>query len=333
MKLRNYNQAQIDLRDHVLAGTVAMMWGPGGIGKSAIARDVASDLTVETGNPWGFIDTRPSLRESVDFRGLPVPDLATGVVRWLQPDDFPRVDRDGEYGVWMLDEINACSLPVQVALYQLIWDGCLGEYKKPKNWTIACAGNRVSDKAGALRMSTALQNRIAHIDVEADHLSWCDWAALNGIHPLMISYIRWRPEMLFKMVEGARAYPSPRSWTIASRYVTADRSRRLRLIGQIVGEEAAQDFEAFADVVGELQPVAYILANPTTANVPTPEKLAAAYATCVAVASNIDKRTAKAGAVYVKRLAPDFHALFAKLVMMRDPALAAYGFADLVAAL
>ena len=108
---RILNQAQIDARAQIEVGIVPMLWGPGGIGKSAIMAEIARDMGI------GFIDTRPSLRESVDFRGLPVPDLVTGKTRWLQPDDFPREDRDGPRGIWMLDEISACQLSVQVALY------------------------------------------------------------------------------------------------------------------------------------------------------------------------------------------------------------------------
>jgi len=323
---RILNQAQIDARAQIEVGIVPMLWGPGGIGKSAIMAEIARDMGI------GFIDTRPSLRESVDFRGLPVPDLVTGKTRWLQPDDFPREDRDGPRGIWMLDEISACQLSVQVALYQLIWDGKLGEYVKPAGWIIAGAGNRVQDRAAAQRMSTALNNRVAHIDMEVDHLAWCDWAALHGIHPLLIAFIRWRSELLFKFSPEAREYPSPRSWELASRHVkNLDRSARMRLIGQIVGKEASGEFEAFAEIASELQPVAVILRDPMGAHVPEPHKIAAQYAATVALAMNIDRKTARAGAAYVKRLPPDFHALFAKLVTMRDPALASYGFADLVA--
>src|SRR5580765_8884405 len=138
---RTYNQAMIDARMHIEHGTVPMLWGAGGIGKSAMGAEIASDMGI------GFIDTRPSLREAVDFRGLPVPDLVTGKTRWLIPNDFPQVERDGPRGIWMLDEISACQLSVQVALYSLIWDGHLGEYRKPDGWIIMGAGNRVQDRA------------------------------------------------------------------------------------------------------------------------------------------------------------------------------------------
>ena len=310
---RSYNAAMIDARAHLEAGIVPMMWGAGGIGKSAMYQAIADDMGIP------LLDSRPS-------------DLASGTTRWLQPDDFPRVDRDGPRGIWLFDEISACSLPVQVALYQLIWDGALGEYRKPKGWLIACAGNRVQDRAAAQRFSTALNNRVAHIDVEVDHFAWIDWGALNGIHPLLLAFIRWRSELLFKFSPELREYPSPRSWTLANRHIgNKDRASRLRLMGQIVGKSAAGEFEAFADIAAELEPVSVILANPMGARVPEADKLAAQYAVTVALAMNIDKKTARAGAAYVKRLpSADCHALFASLVTTRNPALASYGFADLV---
>lgn len=333
---RNYNVAQRDFKDHILAGSVPMLWGPGGIGKSAMAREVANDLTAETGNHWGFIDARPSLRESVDFRGIPVPDLKAGKTRWLQPDDFPREDRDGKYGIWLFDEISACTIPVQVALYQLIWDRALGDYRMPDGWQIGCAGNRLQDKAGAMRMSTALNNRVAHIDVDVDSLAWCDWGVINGIHPMVIAYHRWnKGEWLFKFDSGAREYPSPRSWTMANRYAgIADRARRMRLMSQLIGQAAVTDFESFIDIAMTLEPIPVILANPMTARIPDPDKIAAAYAVTCALANNVTRETAGAGADYVMRLpSPDLRALYAQIVMARDPALASRGMSKLIAGL
>ena len=38
------------------------------------------------------IDLRLNIREPVDLRGIPVPDLETGTTRWLVPDELPRGD-------------------------------------------------------------------------------------------------------------------------------------------------------------------------------------------------------------------------------------------------
>lgn len=337
MATRILNQAQIDLKAHVLAGTVAMLWGKPGIGKSAMARAVADDLTAETGNHWGFIDTRPSLRLPSDFLGIPAPDMESRKAVWLQPDIFPRADRDGEYGIWMLDEISACSLAVQVALYQLIYDGALGEYKKPPGWIIVGAGNNLEDKAAAVRMSSALDNRVAHIDVEPDHIAWCDWAILNGIHPHLISYIRnFKPEHIWFKPAGARAYSTPRSLEVASRYAgMKDKAARLRLMSQVIGDGVAGEFCSYSDLIQDLVPISVILANPDQAPIPDFGQLSTLYAITYALAANVDELTARAGAIYCRRLPADFQALYASVISMRmestkNPRLAR-GLGDIVA--
>ena len=46
-----------------------MLWGPPGIGKSTIIRELTEELDI------GFIDVRLAQREPVDIRGLPVPSF------------------------------------------------------------------------------------------------------------------------------------------------------------------------------------------------------------------------------------------------------------------
>jgi hypothetical protein len=161
--------------------------------------------------------------------------------------------------------------------------------------------------------------------------SWADWASLNGIDATLVAFIRYRRELLFSMPDGAREYASPRSWTLASRYMAMpDKARRLRKIMQLVGQGPAIEYEGFRDIIADLQPIPYVLANPTSAQVPAFDKIAALYAVTCGVANAIDRKTARAGAAYAARLPAEFKALFAKLVVMRDKSLAAYGFADLV---
>ena len=136
---------------------------------------------------------------------------------------------------------------------------------------------------------------------------------------------------LFNMPKDAREFPSPRSWTNASKFMDLDKAERYPLVAACVGHGAAVDFEAFMEVKSELEPVPYILANPLTAKVPGMDRLSLLYAVTLAVAGSIDKRTARAGCTYAARLPAEFRALFANAVLMRDKALATYGFAGLVA--
>lgn len=74
-----------------------MIWGPPGIGKSAIVRGLAEQRKM------GLVDVRLAQREPVDMRGLPVPDGDS--VRWLVASEWPR-DPDSR-GIIFFDELTA----------------------------------------------------------------------------------------------------------------------------------------------------------------------------------------------------------------------------------
>src|SRR6188768_3070783 len=67
-----------------------MLWGGPGIGKSSIVHQLGKKRGRKV------IDFRTNIREPVDVRGIPVPDLEAGVTRWLVPDELPNAERDGE---------------------------------------------------------------------------------------------------------------------------------------------------------------------------------------------------------------------------------------------
>ena len=182
-----------------------MIWGAPGVGKSSIIRRVAEMKQIQ------FIDIRLAQREPVDIRGLPVPGEDS--VRWLVSSDWPR-DKDSR-GIIFFDELTAADRSLQVAAYELILDRRLGDlYQLPDGWYICGAGNRVEDNAVAVAMSSALANRFMHVELREDVESWIRWGIRNAIHPLVLAFIRFKPECLFRQENEnlERGWPSPRSW-------------------------------------------------------------------------------------------------------------------------
>ena len=79
------------------------------------------------------------------------------------------------------------------------------------------AGNRSQDGAIVKTMSTALINRMFHVQLVADSTQWLDWAYENTIHPWVISYITQRPDHLFsEPPKSEEPYSTPRSWHMLS---------------------------------------------------------------------------------------------------------------------
>ncbi len=220
-----------------------MIWGAPGVGKSTMIRELASDLNI------GFIDVRLAQREPVDMRGLPVPE--NGAVKWLVSSEWPR--DPNSRGIILFDELTAADKTLQVASYEFILDRRLGDlYSVPPGWYIMAAGNRVEDRAVSTAMSSALANRFLHVEVKPDAQSFLDWAVANDLHPAVINFIRYRPQLLFCQNEQdlQRGWPSPRSWERVSTILKisdhygSKRSLKYTVPG-LVGEGAAVEFLAF----------------------------------------------------------------------------------------
>ena len=155
-----------------------------------------------------------------------------------------------------LDELPHGSPSVQNALFQLIRDRRIGEYKLPDSTIILAAGNRVSDRVGANKINGALANRFSHLHLEADVNDWVKWGMSEGsIDPNVIAFIRYRPELLFDFDKDSVAWDS-KGMVVNSQ----DQS----LIGGTVGDSVAIEFCAFMGMVNTLPDVSAIIKNPET---------------------------------------------------------------------
>ena len=119
--------------------------------------------------------------------------------------------------VLFLDELNACSQEVQKAFYSLIHERRVGEYHLPAGSVVIGAGNRAQDSAIVKTMSSALINRMFHVQLKADVKQWLSWAYEADIHPWITDYITQRPDHLFsEPPKTEEPYSTPRSWHMLS---------------------------------------------------------------------------------------------------------------------
>jgi MoxR-like ATPase len=240
-----------------------MIWGPPGIGKSSIVAQTTQAHNRE------FIDMRLSQLAPTDLRGLPVPE--DGISRWYPPEFLPRCGS----GILFLDELNMAPPAMQGMAQQLILDRRVGSYEVPDDWFIWAAGNRKEDRAAVFDMPAPLANRFLHLEVEPDFESFKTYAMENGIHEQVIAFLSFRTALLHRMDPQQSAWPSPRSWAMASSLHTVGLG-----IAPVVGAAAAAEFEAFITLYASLVNLDTILHGDGGA-LPFPAEPSARYATVV----------------------------------------------------
>ncbi|MBB6098831.1 hypothetical protein HNR42_002266 [Deinobacterium chartae] len=181
------------------------IWGPPGIGKSALVEQFALEVGLECVSLLG------SQLAPEDLIG--VPQISGGKTRFHPP---AQIARDVPYCLF-LDELNACTPDVQKAFYSLIHERRIGEYRLPEGSVVIGAGNRAEDSAIVRPMSSALLNRMLHVQLKASARDWLAWAYGAGIHPLVLEYLQQRPDHLWSAPpKTEEPFSSPRAWHMLS---------------------------------------------------------------------------------------------------------------------
>lgn len=251
------------------------LWGPPGIAKSSIIRQIAKAMNFK------LIDIRLTQMEPTDLRGIPVPiksEAGDVFVNWAIPAMLPRRDEGKRTGtiekplvyrahendthydgaIILLDELPNAAPSVQAGSYQLVLDGALGEYIAPDNVVIMAAGNRDTDKGSTFKMPTPLMNRFTHIEVESDFNDWQTYALTAGFHKDVIGYLTAFKNELFQFEpsSASRGFPTPRSWEAVSDIVRDGTALpelvKTALIAGAVGDGIAVKFLSYQKMASQL---------------------------------------------------------------------------------
>ena len=202
----NITQKELeDILMNVAPVRPVFIWGAPGIGKSALVEKFAADMGMPCVSLLG------SQLAPEDIIGIPQIRDDTSV--FLPPGMIARK----EPYVLFLDELNACSQEVQKAFYSLIHEKRTGEYHLPEGSVVIGAGNRSQDSAIVKTMSSALMNRMLHVQLRVDADQWLEWAYGAELHSWVTDYIAQRPDHLFtEPPKTEEPFSTPRSWHMLS---------------------------------------------------------------------------------------------------------------------
>ena len=254
------------------------LWGPPGIGKSSIIKQIAHDAEIEC------IDLRLSLMDPTDLKGIPFYEKESHTALWAPPSFLPREGR----GILFLDELNSAAPAVQASAYQLILDRKVGEYTLPDGWAIVAAGNREGDRGVVYRLPSPLANRFVHVEMEVSVEDWRAWAMTRGVDARIIAYIGFKNDALFTFdpTTNERSFATPRSWEAVHNVLQSTLPKNLLLdaIAGAVGKNNAVDFLGFCKVMSLLPDVDAILRGESSEY---PTDISALYALSSALVGRI----------------------------------------------
>jgi hypothetical protein len=250
--------AKRSIRKAISTRRPVFLWGPPGIGKSDIVKQIGEDAGREV------IDVRLALWEPTDIKGIPYYNVEKGTMVWAPPSELP-MDPEST-AIIFLDELNSAPPAVQAAAYQLILNRRVGTYSLPKGVDIVAAGNREGDRGVTYRMPAPLANRFIHLEAKVDFDDFQEWAVMNAVHPEVVGYVGFAKQDLydFDPKSPSKAFATPRSWVFVSDLLKDDDTdidTLHNLIAGAVGDGLAVKFMAHRKIAGRLPKAEDILSG------------------------------------------------------------------------
>lgn len=311
-------KASLLLSAFMSASTPVLLTGAPGVGKSSIVEAAAKQ------NGFDLILSHPVVSDPTDAKGLPWPGKDGESATFLPFGDLAQALKATRPTVWFLDDLGQASPAVQASYMQLLLARRVNGHKLPDCVTFVAATNRRSDRAGVTGILTPVLSRFGTvIEIEVSVDDWTKWALDADMPPELISFIRFRPDLLHVFDPSKRAndmenFPCPRTWEYAGKSLKMALPEDLEFaaIAGAVGEGAAIELRAFLSMVRSNMPSPdKIILDPD--NAPIPERPDMLWAVCTALAKKATEGNCGRIFRYAERLHEASKSEFATL-MVKD---------------
>lgn len=308
---------------YIKAKLVPFLIGSPGMGKSAIVRQIAQTYNLKV------IDLRLSQCDPTDLLGFP--NVHGKKACYIPMETFPlESDPIPEgYAGWLLflDEFNSAAIAVQAAAYKLVLDRMVGLHKLHQNVAIVCAGNLETDNAIVQPMSTALQSRLAHLELVIDAKEFVEYAQQAGFHHYITDYIQFKPGQVYTFLPDHTdtTYACPRTWEFADRVMKSTENSpelRLPMLAGVISEGVAREFLKYCEIYDSLPKPTELLANPE--KIPVPKEPSVLYAMTGTISHNATKENFAQLMKFIKRLPVEFQVVTLRETLRRNAEMLAH---------
>jgi hypothetical protein len=258
---------------------------------------------------------------------------------------------DAGSGILFLDELSTAPPAVQAALLRVVLERVVGDVSLPDDVRVVAAANPAEESVG-WELSGALANRFCHIEWQVNARAVADglaggWAAppalslpagwetgVQATRGVVAAFLGIRPGLTSvpptDSAAASRAWPSPRTWDMAARVLTAadaarvSKDARAIVVCSAVGDGAGLEFLTWVDEM-DLPDPEDLLADPSAFVVPVrgDRAYAALSAVAAAVASCPTPERWEAGwrvLAGAGEAAPDVAAMAARVLARCRPA-------------
>ena len=219
--------------------TPICLWGPSGIGKSSIIKQLALSKELEV------LRFRLSLLETSDLNSL-----------------ISLLPKEGK-GVLLFKEVDSASDRMQAFVSELAIERQVGSYKLPESWNVIIQADIALHDKKSDEGSGSLTNYLIDLDMQTDISDWKDWAYSEGMDERVIAYIAFKNEALLQVQPNIneKTLISPKSWERVSEVLKSgiDENLMVDVLSGVIGKENATSFLSFAKGVDKLPDIESIL--------------------------------------------------------------------------
>lgn len=313
------------ITDALYAGLVPFVQSSPGVGKSSIMKMVAKDLNLQV------IDHRLSTSAPEDLSGLPS-FTEDGFAKFapfaeLFPLRTAAVPKGKDGWMLFLDEFNSGKKDVQAAAYKLILDRMVGQHHLHEQCVLAAAGNLATDRAIVNSLSTAMQSRVIHLELDVNFEEWlADVALVEGYDSRIIAFLSQYPSKLmdFRPDHNEKTFCCPRTWEFMNKLLTlpnykADLAPKAPIFTGAITSGIATEFITFTKVYENMVNVSQVVRDPT--GTPVPFDNSTKWATIAHLMEHVDEGNFDPLCTYANRFDLSFRILFFRSVMVRQPTL------------